>query len=43
MLLRNHIKIFSDDFKDVGTADFITGIMETHEKMSWFLRSHLKN
>ncbi len=42
MHLRSHIKMFSVDFKDVGTSDFITGIMETHEKMAWFLRSHLK-
>ena len=29
------------DHQDQGTCDFITGIMETHEKMAWFLRSHL--
>ncbi len=42
MLLREHIRSFSEDFKDIGTSDFITGLMETHEKMAWFLRSHLK-
>jgi starvation-inducible DNA-binding protein len=24
---------------DAGTADFLTGLMETHEKMAWMLRS----
>jgi starvation-inducible DNA-binding protein len=41
MKLREHIKSFANDFHDVGTSDFITGLMETHEKMAWFLRSHL--
>jgi starvation-inducible DNA-binding protein len=35
----NHIAI---DLHDAGTSDFITGLMEKHEKMAWFLRSHLK-
>jgi starvation-inducible DNA-binding protein len=26
---------------DQGTADFLTGVMETHEKMAWMLRSFL--
>lgn len=26
---------------DAGTADFLTGIMEAHEKMAWMLRAHL--
>jgi starvation-inducible DNA-binding protein len=40
--LRENINKFANDFADAGTSDFITGIMETHEKMAWFLRSHLK-
>jgi len=40
--LREHIRRFSEDLHDLGTADFITGLMETHEKMAWFLRAHLK-
>ncbi len=39
--LREHIVIFADELNDIGTSDFITGLMETHEKMAWFLRSHL--
>ena len=40
--LRLHIDIFADKYKDAGNADFITGLMEKHEKMAWFLRSYLK-
>jgi starvation-inducible DNA-binding protein len=39
--LRENIKSFSNEYHDQGSADFITGLMETHEKMSWFLRSHI--
>ena len=41
MGLRKYIKPFADDYHDLGTSDFITGLMETHEKMAWFLRSHI--
>jgi starvation-inducible DNA-binding protein len=40
--LRKDITIISDEFKDLGTADFMTGLMEQHEKMSWMLRSYLQ-
>ncbi len=40
--LRLHIDVFTDKYKDAGNADFITGLMEKHEKMAWFLRSYLK-
>jgi starvation-inducible DNA-binding protein len=43
IILRERIKSFANDFHDAGSADFITGLMETHEKMAWFLRAHLKN
>jgi starvation-inducible DNA-binding protein len=39
--LRRDITIISDQFKDLGSADFITGVMEQHEKMAWMLRSYL--
>ncbi|MGQ9907794.1 MAG: Dps family protein [Candidatus Flexifilum sp.] len=26
---------------DAGTADFLTGLLEKHEKMAWMLRAHL--
>jgi starvation-inducible DNA-binding protein len=41
--LRENIKPFANDYGDAGTSDFITGLMEKHKKMAWFLRSHLKN
>jgi len=40
--LRENIIRFSDEFQDLGSSDFITGLMETHEKMAWMLRAHLK-
>ncbi len=42
VILREHIKSIANEFHDAGTSDFIIGLMETHEKMAWFLRSHLK-
>jgi starvation-inducible DNA-binding protein len=29
-------------YKDAGTADFLTGLMEQHEKAAWMLRSQLE-
>jgi starvation-inducible DNA-binding protein len=40
--LRENINQFSNDLQDAGTSDFITGLMETHEKMAWMLRAHLR-
>ena len=40
-LVRNEITETNDQYKDLGTADFLTGIMEQHEKMAWMLRSYL--
>jgi len=40
--LRKDITIIGDDFKDLGTADFMTGLMEQHEKMAWMLRSYFQ-
>jgi starvation-inducible DNA-binding protein len=31
-----------EKFKDAGTADFLTGLMERHEKTAWMLRSQLE-
>jgi starvation-inducible DNA-binding protein len=39
--IRKDIITINDKHKDLGTADFITGIMEEHEKMAWMLRSYL--
>jgi len=40
--LRENIDIYDNEWEDKGTSDFITGLMETHEKMAWMLRAHLK-
>jgi starvation-inducible DNA-binding protein len=42
IVLREHIKSFTDVLHDAGSSDFVTGLMETHEKMAWFLRAHLE-
>ncbi len=40
--LRGHIPEIEDKFKDVGTADFLTGVLKEHEKMAWMLRAYVK-
>jgi starvation-inducible DNA-binding protein len=40
--LREHIDQCIDKFKDSGTADFLTGLMEQHEQISWMLRSFIE-
>jgi starvation-inducible DNA-binding protein len=49
-LLRDHEKIirwlradvdFAGEQGDQGTADFLTGLLEAHEKAAWMLRSFL--
>jgi len=41
MNLRKLINLFTDKYKDAGSADFVTGLMEQHEKMAWFIRSYM--
>ena len=40
--LREIIFNVAVNFLDIGTSDFITGIMSKHEKMAWMLRANLK-
>ncbi|MBK9732852.1 MAG: DNA starvation/stationary phase protection protein [Chitinophagaceae bacterium] len=40
-ILRKDIHTITEKCKDSGTGDFVTGIMEQHEKMSWMLRAYL--
>lgn len=40
--IRKNIRHFDIDFKDAGSSDFITGLKQGHEKMAWFLKSHLQ-
>jgi len=39
--LRVALEISAEKFSDAGTSDFLTGLMEQHEKMAWMLRAHL--
>lgn len=39
--LREDVDTCTDDLKDAGTADFLTGLMEAHEAMAWMLRKYL--
>jgi starvation-inducible DNA-binding protein len=40
--LREDVDATAEDFKDMGTSDFLTGLMEAHEKMAWMLRAFLE-
>jgi len=40
-ILRKQVNETSEAYKDAGTSDFLTGLLEQHEKMAWMLRSHL--
>lgn len=39
--LRQDIKKIEEQCDDVSTSDFLTGIMEDHEKMAWMLRAFI--
>jgi len=41
--LREDIKACEETYDDQGTMDFLTGLMEDHEKMAWMLRAHLES
>jgi starvation-inducible DNA-binding protein len=38
--MRGLIEKVANTHHDAGTSDFITGLMEQHEKIAWFLRAH---
>lgn len=42
MKLRKLIKDFDEKYKDIGSSDFVTGLLKQHEKMAWMLRSYLR-
>ncbi len=29
-----------EEYEDMGTSDFLTGLLQEHEKMAWMLRAH---
>jgi starvation-inducible DNA-binding protein len=37
--LRVDVEKSTESFHDAGTSDFLTGLMESHEKMTWMLRA----
>lgn len=40
--LRESIETTQNKHGDAGTADFLTGLMEQHEKMAWMLRATIE-
>ena len=40
--LRADLETCAEEYSDMGTSDFLTGLMERHEKMAWMLRSFLE-
>ena len=40
--LRTDSGVCAARFNDAGTADFLTGLMEQHEKATWMLRAQLE-
>jgi len=40
--LRRDLQTCSNEHGDEGTMDFLTGLMQAHEKMAWMLRVHLR-
>lgn len=40
--LRADLEAAQNQYGDAGTADFLTGVMEDHEKMAWMLRAMLE-
>jgi len=41
VFIRENIKPIADKLKAEGISDYVTGLMEHHEKTAWMLRSHL--
>src|ERR1700761_598774 len=39
VFIRENINRVANDYGDAGTSDFLTGLMEEHEKMAWMLRA----
>lgn len=40
--IRTLIDDFEEKYDDAGSADFLTGIMKSHEKMAWMLRASIE-
>ncbi len=40
-ILRGNVEDTMEKYNDAGTSDFLTALMEQHEKMAWMVRAHL--
>ncbi|MBN9298209.1 MAG: DNA starvation/stationary phase protection protein [Filimonas sp.] len=40
--LRTDITTFAEQYKDLGSSDFVTGLLQKHEQWAWFIRSYIK-
>jgi starvation-inducible DNA-binding protein len=40
--LREQVEQVDDEYGDIGTADFLTDVLQDHEQMAWMLRSFLQ-
>lgn len=38
--VREAVDACDEEYSDMGTSDFLTAIMQQHEKMAWMLRAH---
>jgi starvation-inducible DNA-binding protein len=41
--LRGNVTPFAEKYKDYGSSDFITSLIETHEEMAWMIRSYFRD
>lgn len=41
-VLRHDLEAAMEEFNDAGTSDFLTALMEAHEKMAWMIRAHVR-
>ena len=40
--IRGNINSIATDYHDLGTSDFLTSLMESHEEMAWMIRAHFR-
>jgi starvation-inducible DNA-binding protein len=40
--LRRDLRACDEQYDDMGTSDYLTGLMEKHEKWAWLLRAYIE-
>jgi starvation-inducible DNA-binding protein len=40
--LREGVEVIDEESGDIGAVDFLTGLLQRHEKMTWMLRMYLE-